>query len=113
MPRLVSLTTGKGFEMSREFKFILKNCELVQVLKLLRDNWDHYSKWIEPGKWDDSSYQQSTSKSRVREELASVEITCGRRKVALGKISLSSIDFDMEDIPIMPILNIEDPKNNR
>jgi hypothetical protein len=113
MPRLVSLTTGKGFELSRDFKFILKNCELAQVLKLLRDNWDHYSKWVEEGEWDDSSSQQSASKSRVREDLASMEITCGRRKVALGKTILPSIDFDMEDIPFMPVLNIEDPKNNR
>jgi hypothetical protein len=113
IPRLVSWTTGKSFELSRDFKFILKNCELEQVLKLLRDNWDHYSKWIEQGEWDDSSSQQSASKSRVREELASMEISCGRRKVALGKTVLPSIDFDMEDIPCIPVLNIEDPKNNR
>jgi hypothetical protein len=113
MPRLVSSTTGKGFELSRDFKFILKNGELAHVLKLLRDNWDHYGKWIEQGEWDDSSSQQSASKSRVREELASMEITCGRRKVALGKTILPSIDFDLEDIPSIPFLNVEDPKNHR
>ncbi|KAF4631646.1 hypothetical protein G7Y89_g6486 [Cudoniella acicularis] len=113
LPRLISPGLGSSFNLSDDFKFILGKCESSDVLLLLRNNWDYYKTWIEEKEWDEKSPEYRASKGKVRDRLAGIDVKCRMGKFPLGRTFLPLIDVDMDEIHGLPVLDIQDPKDQR
>ncbi|XMA12910.1 hypothetical protein WAI453_005701 [Rhynchosporium graminicola] len=86
IPRLVELTTDRGFKLSEDFEFIMKNYKSSEVLVLLQAHWTEYSKFFDPDqerKWsqdpsmkvyDTSEYLRSVTK--LRQKLGAMLVQC-------------------------------------
>src|SRR6266536_2504468 len=103
LPRLVTPVRRPRFKFSNDFKYILEKCQISDVLRQLRNNWDHYSRWIEEKEDGDESSEYQASKTKVREELANTKVQCRTAKFPLGRTMLPLIDVDMDEIPHLPV----------
>jgi hypothetical protein len=113
LPRLIYPSIGSSFNVSDDFKFIMEECQVSDVLKMLIDNWDHYETWIEGKDPKKESAELRASKDRVRAELERTEVRCGARKVPLGNTFLPLIDLNVDTFSYLPALDIQKPKDRR
>jgi hypothetical protein len=114
LPRLAFPPLGSSFVLSDDFKFIFKKCPSSEVLLLLRDNWSHYSKWIEEDRTQDTKSESNRSRSGVRKELALMEVKCHDGIYhPLGETSLPGIESDMDISSHLPILKVPKRENRK
>jgi hypothetical protein len=73
LPRLVSPLRGLSFDLSDDFKHILKECASPDFLLLLCHNWSHYSEWIV----ERSELKANSSRAKIRSQLAASAVRCG------------------------------------
>lgn len=115
IPRLVRSWPSDGFEMSPHFRFILSNCSSKDVLLLLRNNWQHYSKWLE----EDKSKEVQTpvfmeSMSKLKEWLRSMPVEClGRVSQELCMTFLPLQNLPREASTFIPLLDVPEPQDKR
>ena len=52
--------TKEIFSLSDEFNFMFRECNSSDVLQLFRDNWHHYSRWIDGVhmKWQSTDFME-------------------------------------------------------
>ncbi|KAF8849225.1 hypothetical protein BDZ45DRAFT_240473 [Acephala macrosclerotiorum] len=124
MPRLVEPTTDRGFIMSDDFKFIIKNFPSSDVLLLLRDNWEDYSRYFDPDKmsqWKDreemtakyDAWRYVTSATKLREKLGSMLVTCTNgKKHRLDATFLPSKELLVASQDGVPFVEIPEPNNS-
>jgi hypothetical protein len=111
LPRLVVPSDGSpNFDLSEDFKIVWE-CDNIGSLRLMRNNWSEYSKWVEEDPFVDTA-ESRASKARVRKRLSQMPIKCRTGSFQLGKTFLPCVDFDMDELPL-PVLNIPDPGDHR
>jgi hypothetical protein len=120
MPRLVQPTTDRGFKLSEDFEFIIKNFPSSDILLLLRDNWDEYSKFIEPDHAEKASKDERITKkfntkefirsaSRLKEKLGSMLVNCTTgKKCRLNTTFLPSRELLVASQDGVPFVDIPD-----
>lgn len=113
-PRLVHPLLGSNFDLSEGFGFIFKNSPASMALRLLRDHWGNYAKWIMREGYEGNQLDNS-AKDRLRSALSKTQVKClNGQDYPLNTTFILSADASLEDfgrLSTMPILDIEDPKN--
>lgn len=115
LPRLAISSPSapkEEFVISDHFRFVMDKCDSGDVLEFLRDNWRHYSKWIEDESPLDCSKLRE-SRLGVRSALGSMMV---HSQAGLGRLSetlLPGIDSLIDEIPGVRVLRIKDPGDKR
>ena len=105
-PRLVSQHDSKP-QLVEDFRFLLQNSDYVSVLLLLRDNWDHYAKWITQEKKLTVRCTQ-----QVIQEIGSMSVSCkGGGSAKLRETILPTPNTDATSLASMSFLEIPDPEH--
>ncbi|KAH6672306.1 hypothetical protein B0J14DRAFT_70569 [Halenospora varia] len=112
IPRLVTLQSS-SFEVSDDFKFIIQEFPVTDVLQLLISHWEFYSYWIEEKPWIDEGPEYRDSKIRVRKWFSQIEVQFPAGKFPLSQTFLASIDTDMDSISGLPVLASHDFNDQR
>ncbi|KAI9763964.1 MAG: hypothetical protein M1840_008998 [Geoglossum simile] len=114
LPRLVDPLLGSSFVLSDDFKFVFENYPTSKVLRLLRDHWSHYSKWIGQEIGEDGRLGPS-AKAELRSALAQTKVKCANgRDYSLCDTFFPSVDQVIDRysiLPTLPILNVDDPES--
>jgi hypothetical protein len=97
------------FDMSEEFSYMVRECQSSDVLQVLKDNWRHYSQWIEGVhmSWQSPGFVESCV--QLKKKLGSYEVisACGTKP--LRETVLPAIDHQLDQGTYIPAVNIEDP----
>jgi len=113
-PRLVYPLLSSTFQISEDFEFVFKNGSSSMALQLLKGYWSHYSKWIVREGHEENGLDNS-AKDRLRAALQKKKARClNGQEYPLNMTFLPSADPSMAEfcrLLTMPILDIEDPKN--
>lgn len=97
------------FDLSEEFRFMFRKCATIDVLQLLRDNWQHYSQWIDGAhmKWQSPDFLESSN--RVKKSLRNSVVLTTSGYLPLEETVLIEIDRELKDMCSIPALSVEDP----
>lgn len=123
IPRLIQRTVEGGFALSDDFEFIIKNFPSSEVLLLLRDNWEAYSKYFDPDQVLTASkegpmlqYTQanfSASVGRLNLKLKSMLVTCKDGKShRLDTTFLPSHELLVASQDEVPFVDVPDAENS-
>jgi hypothetical protein len=105
-PRLIS-EHDSNTQLNEDFQFLLQNSDYISVLLLLRDNWNHYAKWITKG---NKSTMKCTQK--VRRAIGSMPVSCkGGGSTKLRETILPTLNTDAKILPSISFLEIPDPEH--
>lgn len=111
LPRLIKALPsrwGDDIKLSEEIEFLFAEGDTSDVLWFLREHWNDYSKFLEYELFPNISLQL---KSKFYEALGSLNVTCrNSRSAPLRDTLLPSLDYKMELLPNICILDIQDPK---
>ncbi|KAI3318140.1 hypothetical protein HD806DRAFT_549483 [Xylariaceae sp. AK1471] len=102
---------AKIFELSEEFTFMFRECHTSDVLQTLRDNWQHYSQWIDGAhmKWQNPEFLNSST--WLRNSLRSCLVQSAKGSVPLQEAVLPMIDLELDNGCLIPAVNIQDPRH--
>ena len=115
LPRLTISSASapkEEFVVSDHFRFVMDNCDTEDVLEFLRDNWRHYSRWIEDQSPADCPELQE-SRFGVRSALGSMMVRSRVGIAPLRETLFPGIDSRIEEIPGIHILKIKDAGDKR
>lgn len=98
------------FDLSEEFKLMLSECDSADVLQLIRDNWHHYSKWVEGAhmKWQAQEY--ITASMHLKEQIGASLVQTIRGSLPLRETVLPKLDVQLDKSQVMPILRLHEPE---
>ncbi|KAG0645662.1 hypothetical protein D0Z07_8708 [Hyphodiscus hymeniophilus] len=124
IPRLVTSTIDGGFKLAEDFEFIIKNFPSSEVLLLLRDNGEEYSKYLDPAqakRWNgdflDPTYesaQGSVCAVALKEKLSSMLVSCTTgKKCRLDTTFLPSKELLVASQDGTPFVDIPDGNDTR
>ncbi len=102
-------TSRTIFDISDEFMFMFRECQSSDVLQVLRDNWHHYSQWIDGAhmQWQDSDFLYSSI--QLNEKIASFSVMTAMGKKPLQETVLPSVDRQLDQEYITPSIQIIEP----
>jgi hypothetical protein len=110
-PRLIDHSAHAAPDIfSQEFQFLLDNCSSQTILLLLRDNWDHYSKWFVPLLNLTGESQGIKLTQRFSQLLVSC---CGGGKDRLNQTVLPLSYMAFQGATAVSFLDIPDPEDPR
>lgn len=100
------------FNLSEEYRFLFGECSTSDVLQLLRDNWRHYSRWIDGAhmEWQTLDFLESSSQLKHQLRNCIVQTTTGSQ-LALHETVLPGIDRDLERGCSVPAVPVNDPSH--
>ncbi|KAL2419264.1 hypothetical protein ABEF95_003141 [Exophiala dermatitidis] len=102
-----------SLRLSPHFKFIIRYNEPKDFLILLRDNWNHYSQWLEDDRDCAGSGVDEPSRKRLRNELGQSQIRCqGAITKPLRDVFLSIpelVEKAQGQVPFVEVDNALDP----
>jgi hypothetical protein len=106
IPRMVSYNDSEP-ELSEDFQFLLSHADYLPVLLLLRDNWDHYAKWISEEK---KSARECAR--QVKEAIGNLSVSCkGGISAMLKKTLLPTPNMEASSLVSMSFLEIPEPEH--
>lgn len=110
VPRLVR-THGDEFELSEDMKCIIRNLPSGEFLRLMRDHWDTYSKWLGSDDDTDDNEGWNLSKRALREYIMTSKVECyGGHRYPLKETTLPTVSLrEVEGSDSLPLLDIPDP----
>ncbi|GAB1315628.1 hypothetical protein MFIFM68171_05838 [Madurella fahalii] len=113
----VLVTTGPGgrFELSEDFRLLMRVSDPRRILSLLRAQWSLYSKWIDTEFSTHDSEEQANNSCRsvLVEELGSLRVRCRDGTIApLRETSLPLSDLPASLAAQLRLLDIEDPDSS-
>lgn len=99
------------FTLSEEFLFMFQECDSSDVLQILRDNWTHYSQWIDGAhmEWQDPNFVLSST--RLKTSLGLCEVQSAKGILRLEDLVLPGIDCQLDDRGSIPTVHIRDPQH--
>jgi hypothetical protein len=99
------------FDLSEEFKYMLRNCNSADIFQLVRDNWHHYSQWLEGPhlKWQSRRYMFASTQLKNKIGASMVQTTRG--PLPLGETVLANLDAHLEQSKVVPVLKVPDPEH--
>jgi hypothetical protein len=103
--------TAKIFDISDEFTFLFRECHTSEVLQLIRDNWQHYSQWIDGAhmKWQSPDFLKSSAE--LRTSLGSCLVQSARGSLPLQETVLPMLDIELNDGCLIPAVDIKNPSH--
>lgn len=103
--------TEKTFALSEEFTFMFRECHTSDVLQLLRDNWHHYSQWIDGAhiKWQNPDFHKSST--QLRNSLAACLVQSAKGALPLQETVMPMIDPQLDKGRLIPAVYIKDPQH--
>jgi hypothetical protein len=119
------------FDMSEEFKFILSECLISDVFKILDDNWNYYSQWLEPEisndksnldseEWGDNAIESDAddygifyenSRKKLIKNIGDTEVNLKSGRFALRETFLPHLDTIVDRDVSLPILELHNTKS--
>jgi hypothetical protein len=99
------------FDMSEEFKFMLHECDSSDVFQLIRDNWHHYSQWVEGAhmKWQSQEYVSASK--QLRDKIGASLVKTLRGPLPLLETVLEELDMQLDQSKVVPALQLHEPGN--
>ncbi|KAF8849378.1 hypothetical protein BDZ45DRAFT_237480 [Acephala macrosclerotiorum] len=108
IPRLVP--HREPFQLSADFKFIIKSLPCERWLEIFCENWEEYKKWLEPK----VSNGNPTDKKCLVSELSGIEVTCiGRMHCRLRDSFLPVDELVSAADGLVPFLCVREPDHAR
>jgi hypothetical protein len=104
--------TAKIFDVSEEFTFMFRECHTSEVLQLIRDNWRHYSQWIDGThmKWQSPDFLKSSAE--LRTSLGSRLVQSARGSLPLQETVLPMLDTELNGGGcLIPAVDIKNPSH--
>jgi len=103
--------TNKIFALSEEFTFMFQECHTSDILHLLRDNWRHYSQWIDGAhmKWQNTDFLESST--QLRNSLAACLVQSAKGSLPLQETVMPMIDRQLDEGRHIPAVGISDPQH--
>jgi hypothetical protein len=98
--------------MSEDFRFIIDKCPSQKILLLLRDKWEHYSRWLGPP--IDSTGK--VPRSELTEALSRLQVACwGGKKAPLYQtiLPLKEMVPESSSLPPLSLLDVPEPEDLR
>lgn len=110
-PLATAGNTERGFTLSEEFNFMFHECHSCDILQLLRDNWHHYSQWINGAhmKWQNSDFLESYTK--LRNSLGACLVQSAKGSLPLQETVLPIINPQLDKGHLIPTINIKEPQH--
>jgi len=101
----------KLFTLSEEFEFMFSECRTSDVLQLFRDNWHHYSKWIEGAhmKWQHGAFL--AARSHLKSTLGVSRVQSAAGPLPLQETVLPKIDIELDEEALIPALDINNAQH--
>ncbi|PVH69089.1 hypothetical protein DL98DRAFT_626637 [Cadophora sp. DSE1049] len=109
IPRLISWPNGDldKYCLSEEFKFLIRECPVSDVLNLLNDNWREYSVWIEKYDHPEAAEKRRSRKNLVKDVGASL-VSTRSGCLPLCETALPGLDLRIDELEIpAPILDMD------
>lgn len=99
------------FSLSEEFEFMLRECDSSDVLQLIRDNWHHYSQWIEGAhmKWQIEEFV--TASTALRSKISASNVRTLRGPLPLHDTVLANLDAHLDSSKSIPVIELPDPES--
>ncbi|KAF1839660.1 hypothetical protein BDW02DRAFT_486530, partial [Decorospora gaudefroyi] len=99
------------FTLSDDFIYMFSECQSSDVLQILRENWHHFSRWIDGAhmSWQDREFVASSVELKNR--LGSCIVSSASGTVPLRETILPAIDPRLDDGCIIPALDIMTPQH--
>jgi hypothetical protein len=103
--------TKETFSLSDEFSFMFRECSSSDVLHLLRDNWHHYSRWIDGGhmKWQSIEFIESST--QLKKSIAACLVQSARGPLPLQETVMPTIDPQLDEGRLIPAVYINQPSH--
>jgi hypothetical protein len=103
--------TQTKFTLSEEFTFMFRECNSSDVLQLLKDNWRHYSQWIDGAhmKWQDAAFLESST--QLKNSLGTCLVQSAKGPLLLQGTVLPMIDRQLDEGRHIPAVDISDPQH--
>ena len=100
------------FTVSEEFLLMFRECDSSDVLQILRDNWHHYSQWVDGAhmEWQDPDFVVSSTLLKSR--LGSSLVQSAKGILPLQELVLPTIDSRLDERRSIPAVRIMDPQHN-
>ncbi|CZR67360.1 uncharacterized protein PAC_17259 [Phialocephala subalpina] len=88
---------------------MFRECSTSDVLQFMRDNWRHYSKWIDGAhmKWQNADFLESST--YLRNSLSGSRVQSAKGAMPLQETVLPMVDPELDERRLIPALNIKDP----
>jgi hypothetical protein len=99
------------FTLSDEFIFLFRECDSSDVLELLKENWHHYSQWIDGAqlKWQSIAFVNSTI--RLKNSLGACVVQSANGLLPLRETVLPTLDVQLDGAESIPSLKIKNPQS--
>ncbi|KAI0458578.1 hypothetical protein F5B21DRAFT_500471 [Xylaria acuta] len=77
-PRLVNpYDDGEKFELNPDFRFVIQNVATLEVLQLLKTNWEYYKCWVVPKKDDGCKIEpKEMPNEKIKAAISSMKVNC-------------------------------------
>ncbi|KXX78121.1 Heterokaryon incompatibility protein 6, OR allele [Madurella mycetomatis] len=112
-PILVTAGPGSCFELSEDFRLLMRVSDAGQILRLFRAQWSLYSKWIDMEFSLHDGEEQNSFRSALVDELGLMKVRCKDGTVApLRETFLPLSDLPPRLAAQLRLLDIEDPDSS-
>jgi hypothetical protein len=103
--------TQTKFTLSEEFIFMFRECSSSDVLQLLKDNWHHYSQWIDGAhmNWQNAAFLDSSN--QLKNSLGICLVQSAKGLLPLQGTVLPTIDRQLDEGRHIPAVEISDPQH--
>jgi hypothetical protein len=99
------------FDLSEEFKFMLHECASSDIFQLIRENWHHYSKWIEGAhmRWQSAEYVHASM--HLKNQIGATLAQTIRGPLPLRETVLAKLDIQLDQNKLVPALQLHEPEH--
>lgn len=106
IPRLVTIKSSNNeFKLSDDFRFLLSECPIADVLHVLFANWPSYSKWLEMSS-DTQEGDAAVYRTRLVAEISRSVVKTSQGAVRLCDTFAPRLDPFIEDA-MLPVLDLD------
>jgi hypothetical protein len=100
------------FDLSEEFKSMLHECDSSDIFQLIRDNWHHYSQWVEGAhmKWQSQEY--ASASIQLKNKVGASLVQTIRGPLPLNETVLAKLDTELDQSKAAPALQLHEPENS-
>lgn len=99
------------FDMSEEFEYMFRECDSSDVLQLLRENWHHYSQWIEGTHMTWQSGEFVTASAHLKNRISTSSVRTMRGLSPLNETVLANLDMQLDQDKLIPAVELNEPEH--
>lgn len=99
------------FTLSDEFVYMFEACLSSDVLHILKDNWHHYSQWIDGAHMSWQVPEFLASSGQLKDRVGSCKVVSASGTVPLRETVLPAIDRQLDQGVPIPAVEIMNPQH--